>query len=195
MKLDNRVITPALRTLELLAAQGSLDSLQPPASFGEDVLATCRKRAQNGRDDAIRIMTAGAVALSFVHFKEPVASKALILLLDLLCHPFPKVRKVVAESLYVKLLTLGDSLACTGEKSGVNVEAAVATLTETPWDSELPGLVAPRDRIYTYLGLDMPAARSAIDPDVFGVVQKAAGKAGAADDDGSYGALVREMGY
>lgn len=50
-----------------------------------------------------------AVALNLVDFKVPVSTDAYLLLLDLLCHEFPRVRKATAEDLYVKLLTLDDA--------------------------------------------------------------------------------------
>jgi len=59
-KLDARLVTPTLRTLDTLLAAGAFDDLQPPtSSWGVDVVAACRTRAQTAREDAVRVMAAG----------------------------------------------------------------------------------------------------------------------------------------
>ena len=83
-----------------------------------------------------------------VAFKEPVATGAVQVVLELLCHKFPNVRKVAAEKLYVKVLTYEEQFA---EREGeeVDIDEALEVLTETGWDAEdvragttLPGHVS-----------------------------------------------------
>lgn len=198
-KLDNRLVTPGLRTLDVLLAAGALTGCS--AGWGLDVLASARRRAQNAREDAVRIMAAGAVALGLLGAGEPVRTTAAVLLLDLLGHTFPRVRKVTAEALYVKAMTVGDALLPPGAPAPASLDGALSLLTATAWDADLPAVLVARDALYPLLAVAMPAARSGADPAIFGAKPSAGGgggKGGAAgdgEDDGSYGALVREMGY
>lgn len=111
-KVDVRVIVPALRTLETLLGNGSLDALQPPQhAWASDLLIMVRRRVVMARDDVTRVQAAAAVYLGLLHFEQPVRGESLTSLLDLLCHPFPRVRKSTAERLYVRLLTMDDILS------------------------------------------------------------------------------------
>ena len=143
------------------------------------------------------------------------SSGAVGLLLELLGHPFPRVRKTTAEGMYVRLLTLEgtagwgeaaaappsfssatDGVASTPPSATERHAEVVAILTSTPWESEdLAGAVLPpRDHLYALLGVLPPGVKEEAGG---GVKGKAGGGGGggaapAADD---YGALVREMGY
>ena len=97
-----------------------------------------------------------AVLIGLLAFKEPVATQAVQVVLELLCHKFPSVRKVAAEKLYVKILTFEDQFASRdGEE--VDIDDALEVLTETGWDAdEASGLEEKRDEIYTTLKVPVP---------------------------------------
>lgn len=211
-KIETRLVTPALRTLELLLAQGCLQALQPPSSsWGSEAISVVRRRVQTCKDDPVRILAAGQVYLGLLAFSQPVRGEAVCALLDLLCHPFPRIRKGTAERLYVRLLTIDDLFTVSqGCLPTVDVDAALQLLTVTPWDTPAVSeeIIAARDSLYALLGQAVPDVRSAGPggQEVFGQGGAAAGAgaaaaagkggAGAAEAEaGDYGALVREMGY
>jgi hypothetical protein len=218
-KVDSRVITPTLRTVDTLLTAGCLDGLQAGAAscakaseaatlasvdFASDLIAATKRRVQTSKDDAMRIMAAGSVYLGLLHFEEPVRSQAALALLDLLCHPFPRVRKVISEKFYVRLLTLEDCFTKPAGADGApatDTEAALTVLTATPWSADIEALMDARDSLYGFLGVPMPEKRSGRDPEIFSVAHTlpadAQGKAAYTDgsDAGGYGALVREMGF
>lgn len=122
-KVDVRVVVPTLRTLDLLLSCGSLDILRPPhGAWGSAIVALVRRRVMASKEDVPRVLAASSVFLGLLSFrsdepmaatgsqgpKGPVVPAALVCLLDLLGHPFPRVRKSVAEQMYVRLLTLDD---------------------------------------------------------------------------------------
>jgi hypothetical protein len=249
-KLEVRLVTPALRTLDLLLRSGALDCLAPPAypTFILDALAAAAKRAHAARDDSARVLAACEVHLAALHLPPPVRRAALCGVLDVLGHPFPRLRRGAAERLYVRLLTLEDgslplretaedgggagadadaapadagSAAAATAAAGVaaeaaSLEAALACLTDTPWDAPVRQVLPARDRLYGLLGLRVPARRSGTDPAIFAGTSAEAGghaaegafsfaqRAGSGapggggdggEDAGGYGALVREMGF
>jgi hypothetical protein len=241
-KLEVRLVTPALRTLDLLLRSGALDCLAPPAypTFIPDALAAAAKRAHAARDDSARVLAACEVHLAALHLPPPVRQLALCGVLDVLGHPFPRLRRGAAERLYVRLLTLeegalplhetaeGEGAARAGDDAApaegvsaaasaagaeaASLEAALACLTDTPWDAPVRQVLPARDRLYGLLGLRVPARRSGADPAIFAgtsaeagghaaegafsFAQRAPGAGGdGGEDAGGYGALVREMGF
>ena len=104
------------------------------------VCGTCRrtKRAACTRGLPPQRLPLSTVLVGLVGFKEPVATGAVQVVLELLCHKFPNVRKVAAEKLYVKMLIFEDSFLARGESAGteVDVDQALEVLTETGWDAE-----------------------------------------------------------
>jgi hypothetical protein len=139
---------------------------------------------------------AAAVYLGLLAFAQPARTHAVHALLDLLAYPFPRIRKVTAEKLYVKLLALDDLFPA------ATFDAALALLTETPWDADLAAVVAPRDKLYGLLGVEVPDVRMGLADEaaMAAAGAAAAGPAGGAggagtEDLSSYGTLVREMGY
>ncbi|RYG54969.1 hypothetical protein EON66_06410 [archaeon] len=199
-KLSTRLLTPTLRTLELLITQGCFDALQPSVStFGVDALQCAKRMAQNAKDDTNRIMAAAAVSLSLLHFEEPVRSAAVLHLCDCLCHPFPRIRTAVAERLYIRLLTLdaatwtlipllpcpstsdpdGSAEAVTpvlqpGEAVVPDVDGVCDVLNEAAWDADMSHVMPVRDRLYGLFRLPVPASRSGVNRKIFESSAKAA---------------------
>lgn len=120
-RVDSRLVTPALKTLDVLLSQGLLACLdrrhhttaaaaeapQPRLAFGEEVVAVTRRRLETGADDVHRTLAGAHVLMGLLPFTAGLARvRATLALLDLLGHPFPRVRRAVAEALYTRLLAL-----------------------------------------------------------------------------------------
>lgn len=136
---------------------------------------------------------------------QPARGLALQAALGLLGHAFPRVRKSVAEALYVRLLTL-DELdfalpAAAAPSPTADADAALALLADTAWDGALATARAQRAALRALLGVEPSAEALAAEAaaDARGEGGSARGGGGGAgdglEDDRSYGALVREMGY
>lgn len=191
--IQARLVVPTLRTLTLLLESGCLEVLQAPkSSFASSLVSLTRMRcAKSG--DAIRVMEGAAVLLGALSFEPPVRTEALVSLLDLLCHDFPKVRKTTAERLHIRILTIEDKFP------GVAVDSVLALLTETAWMGPLEGCLGPRDALYPLLDIPVPAVRMGVsrlagqDHGAGAGARTGAGSRGETYD--SYGALVKEAGY
>lgn len=184
-KVQTRLVTPVLRTLDLLLANDVFGALQEPRSpFAGELVKLARARVMRS-GDAVRVMAGINVFLGLIPFKEPVRGAAVLALLDLLGHPFPKVRKLTAERLYERLLT-HESLF--DEDS---LDDALAALTETPWDGDVEAVLGPRDSLYPLLGAVKPAVQPQVGPSGKGK----GGKKGGGDEMDYYSSLVNEVGY
>jgi hypothetical protein len=138
-----------------------------------------------------------------LHFAAAAARPALLSLLDLLCHPFPRVRKATAERLYVRLLSLEASAASLPGATQDGIDAAAAAIAETAWDEPLVAVCVPaRDALYARFALEPPEGRMgsreedrAMERGDGGAAGGAGGAGGEGEDLNSYGALFRSAGY
>ncbi len=106
-----------------------------------------------------------------------------------MCAACLQVRKVTAEAMYVRMLTLED--AFTGEA----VEGMLGLLSTTAWAGRIAACCVARDSMYPMLQLVPPAARMGL-----GAVDAAGGHSRGSQSHGgpgfdSYEALVQETGY
>ena len=123
--------------------------------------------------------------------------------LGLLGHAFPRVRKSVAEALYVRLLTLDElDFSLQPEASAAPApaaDAALALLADTAWDGSLAIARAQRAALHGLLGVapsaEAAAAEAAADAREGGGARGGGAAGDGFEEDRSYGALVREMGY
>jgi HEAT repeat protein len=200
-RVDVRVIVPALRTTDILLASGGLDALQPSQySWPLDMLVMVRRRVEKSREDVGRVLAAAGLYLGLLHFSPPASQNAALAILDLLCHPFPRVRKTTADKLYVRLLSLEPASFGTSQDS---IDEAAQLITETVWDEPFSSrLLDARDALYPKFNLTPPEGRmgtSAQDHAMAsGEGRSGAGGGGgdAGDEDfSSYGALYRASGY
>ena len=134
----------------------------------------------------------------------------------MLWHTYPRVRKAVAESLYVKLLTLEDASfapppppalvestadAATQSSSSLSVDtdAAMTVLADTVWDGAVPAARRQRALLYGMFGIEpskeLALAESAAESAGSDAAARGRGAGVGDEEDGTYGALVREMGY
>jgi hypothetical protein len=186
------------------------------------------------KEDVPRVLAASSVFLGLLSFNEdaaagsaaqtgprgPVVPAALICLLDLLGHPFPRVRKSVAEQMYVRLLMLEETdLAVTDGAlystiiltlcmknthtppplPAAGLSGVLSALTETSWDGPLAAVLGARDSMYPLFGLPVPEGRMGTSADDRALAS-GAGSSGGMNGGGeidfsSYGALTREAGY
>jgi len=153
--------------------------------------------------DVRRVMAAGDVVLGLAALPAPVGPAAIVTALDLLGHPFPKVRQTVAERLYHVLLAGVDFPWAPAGSS----DAAAGKLMGTPWNGEWRDVVPARDALYGVFGLELPEKRmGAVAPDGsqwggfagngdLDVEAHEGGAAAASDENASYLALVKDAGY
>jgi len=200
-RVDVRVIVPALRTTDILLASGGLDALQPSLfSWPLDMLVMVRRRVEKSREDVGRVLAAAGLYLGLLHFSPPASHNAALAILDLLCHPFPRVRKTTADKLYVRLLSLEPSSFGANQES---IDEAAQLITETAWDEPFSSrLLDARDALYPKFNLTPPEGRmgtSAQDRAMAngeGRGGSGGGGGDAGDEDfSSYGALYRASGY
>ena len=199
-RVDVRVIVPALRTTDILLASGGLDALQPSLfSWPLDMLVMVRRRVEKSREDVGRVLAAAGLYLGLLHFSPPASHNAALAILDLLCHPFPRVRKTTADKLYVRLLSLEPSSFGANQES---IDEAAQLITETAWDEPFSSrLLDARDALYPKFNLTPPEGRmgtSAQDRAMAnGEGRGGSGGGGDAGDEdfSSYGALYRASGY
>jgi hypothetical protein len=156
---DGRVTTPVLKTIEFFCVNMCF------ASCSESFRATWSQRCVHllikeygGSKDVVKILACVDVFISLLAF--PASFLALKVTLSLLCHSFPKVRRVTAEKLYAGLLMLDlgellESLRAAEMEERKNkpampvyVEATpmpleertrqlLEILTKAPWDEKL----------------------------------------------------------
>ena len=116
------------------------------------------------------------------------------LLMVLLGHRFPRVRKACAEQLYTRLLLHGDQLLAHATVPGAQDEV-LECLAATCWDTgDLAGVREARDRVCRLMGIAPPAAASAAGAG--GLPGSGRGSKPKKENElASYAALVKEMGY
>jgi tubulin-specific chaperone D len=131
---NQRVILPLLVTLDKLISHSCLDTLfkNETSKFAEK-LATCvRKEAQNCQD-INRVMAIVPVTLGILDCSDrKVVESTLLFLMRLLVHKFPRVRRHVAEQLYIKLVE-----DCSFLPFQDNCGIVIDILAQVKWDREL----------------------------------------------------------
>lgn len=202
-KVAVKTVLPTLTTLDVLLGTKALLLLSPPHhTFALHALPLLRYRTMRSKDPR-RVMAAAGVVLGLMPFPDPVGPAAAVTALDLLGHPFPKVRHTMATRLYQATLTGEDFPWAPPGSTGV----LSPHLIGTPWTAEWRDVVPVRDTMYAMLGLPLPDVRmGALAPDgtQYGgfagkgdlEVEEAEGAGGPApDENASYLALVKDAGY
>ena len=163
---------------------GPAPKLQLGSSFVEDCVAVVSRRVSTGLDDAARLISAASVLTNFVGISSssirggtPITCTsgrtAISVLLGLLGHKYPHVRKAVAERMYVRLLTTeiifndvhddaAEALApsSTSASSESRQAEALVLLSSTLWDAEdVTAAVTPHlHRLHVLLGVRVPSS-------------------------------------
>ena len=106
-------------------------------------------------------------------------------LLVLLCHRYPRVRKLTAEKLYIGLMSADGAVPEEAEDEVSDI------LTSTHWDAELTQARGQRNRICQMVGVEPPKLKAKTPA----AAAASAAKAKAKDDLASYQDLVDRTGY
>jgi hypothetical protein len=195
---EDRVILPLMKTVELLlegevfdflclndnqsAANKNDDNSQtppPPSSivFGENLLNKVKKELYRSTN-VVKLFTGLNIGLSLLRFPE-LRKTSMQLVLELLGHRYPRVRKHSAEQFYTKLFI--DERLVDPEV----YDLVLDLLRCTVWDADVQSARQERDQIAAAVGVQMAEYVSA--------PKKA--KAKAKDELDSYQHLVNEVGY
>ncbi|KAI9142406.1 armadillo-type protein [Paraphysoderma sedebokerense] len=150
----DRIIIPLLETLDLLYDSGSLYNVTD-SSFHESNFTLIKAEVHRIKDvkklhASIKIFTH---LISVPH--APTRIKSLTHLLSNLVHPYPRIRKATAESLYLKMSDYFD--VCVEEGKEVDEEQIEQVLCETNWDLPVSQLKPIRNTLYDLLYVPMPA--------------------------------------
>jgi len=109
------------------------------------------KKEIHGSTDIVKIMASCNVFLGLLAYPDPIRSTALITVMLLLYHRYPKIRASTAEQLFSKLLTLDDL-----KFSEEDLDEVLALLSETCWDGERDqALLDVRNSLCKFFGLDL----------------------------------------
>ncbi|KAI8799511.1 tubulin folding cofactor D C terminal-domain-containing protein [Cladochytrium replicatum] len=154
-KKQDRVSGPLLEMLDVLFGAGVVSRVKDPPGFIEVLYDTVRKEVSGSRDvrkllsginvfagfavlndgEDIDDQTIGVRATSFQH------------MVGFLCHPFPKIRRTTAESLYVIITTAADldtlllkAGAGVVEDSEAQMDLAEEILLTIDWDDDISAL-------------------------------------------------------
>jgi len=187
---QDRVVVPLLKTVDLLLSNGCLEPVLDEAhSFGVELFEQCQEELKKC-SDVNKISTAIDVICGLLAAEGPVQKRALSKLLILLCHRYPRVRKLTAEKIYTGLL------AVDGVIPEANEDEVSTILTTTLWDAELPQAREHRNRICNLVGVAVPKkkAKSAA-ATAAAAAAAAAARAAKQDDLESYKDLVDRSGY
>ena len=134
---------------------------------------------------------------ALLSLKGPVESKnrRISTCLQLLAHKYPKVRKALAEQLYISLMSHGDAVMPESEETQ---DAILATLADSDWLGDLASAKALRLPLYSMFGIEPPAATAASGPSASANNMSSTGQEGQAPkkpEEETYGELVKTMGY
>mmetsp|Transcript_15506 Transcript_15506/g.21616 ORF Transcript_15506/g.21616 Transcript_15506/m.21616 type:complete len:128 (+) Transcript_15506:2-385(+) len=127
----------------------------------------------------MKLMASNYVFCWCLLYEQPARDAAYQELLLLFANRYPKLRKVTASELYVRIMT--DEFIAPKE----SVEGLLSVLSETKWDAEdLEAIAAQVEKLYEFLKLEKPVAQIKLLPPT-------ANK----NDEMGYDDLVREAGY
>ncbi|KAJ7541816.1 hypothetical protein O6H91_10G078100 [Diphasiastrum complanatum] len=137
---NDRVIVPAIKdavtqkTLHSLLSRGVFSESQESAvSFELEVIKLLQTEVRGCRDVG-KLIAIVNVLSGIASMRKAASNEALLLLLALLSHRYPKVRKITAEQLYLLLIQRGEELM-----SGGSINTALDLISETCWDGPLEG--------------------------------------------------------
>eukprot|EP00049_Salpingoeca_infusionum_P003287 m.65120 g.65120 ORF g.65120 m.65120 type:complete len:1273 (-) comp12047_c0_seq2:165-3983(-) len=182
------LIIPLLKTINLLAENACLDDV---ANMVDETISTrlidCIKVEITKCTSVLKLVQSARVLTDLLYF--PAAhTRVLSMLMVMLCHRYPRVRRVVSEHLYVTLLGLPSTLM-----SASTVEQANLILANTEWDGDVEQAREYRNQLCQVLGVAAPKSKAKPKTSTSSSAQ-ARGASGA-NDLASYRDLVERAGY
>ena len=116
-------------------------------SFSDRLFASIMKEFKKTKDILKMTVIVNTFAM-LLTFEEPIKSQCLGVLLTLLNHSFPKIRRAAADELYMRMLVDEHIL------QPVRVVSAMSILSETRWEIDsLQSLVQKRDELCKALNI------------------------------------------
>ncbi|NXP59203.1 TBCD protein, partial [Chloropsis cyanopogon] len=130
---NDRVSVPLLTMLDQMLANGCFDLFteQENHPFPVKLFTLCKEEIKRSKDIR-KLRSSIGVFCGLIQFQGDMREKVFFQLFLLLCHPFPIIRKTTASQVYEMLLTYGDVL-----EPSIG-EQAMAILSDTNWEAELP---------------------------------------------------------
>jgi len=134
----------------------------------------------SGSKDIVRVMTSIYVFCWLLLYEQPTRNQAFHVLLNLLGNRYPKVRKLTADELYIRVMTDEQLVPPNSLDEILNI------LSTTNWNDTLTSqMKEQRDNLYSLLNLVKPVlVKSVASP----------AKSQKPEDD-NYKDLVKETGY
>ncbi|NXD41875.1 TBCD protein, partial [Copsychus sechellarum] len=130
---NDRVSVPLLTMLDQMLANGCFDMFteQENHPFPVKLFTLCKEEIRRSKDIR-KLRSSIGVFCGLIQFQGDMREKVFFQLFLLLCHPFPIIRKTTASQVYEMLLTYSDL------GDAATVEQAMAILSDTNWEAELP---------------------------------------------------------
>jgi hypothetical protein len=146
---QDRLIVPLLEVLDLLFESGILLMLNHPSDFDFAPMVKFVRRQTIKCKDTRKLCASIRTFCGLCGLGGKVKNAILLELLRLLVHPFPKIRRTTADSMYLMLSGSVEEVTKEGEEVG-------KVLVETDWNLAVGVLTPVRDRLYPLLGLEKP---------------------------------------
>lgn len=130
---NDRVSVPLLTMLDQMLANGCFDMFteQENHPFPVKLFTLCKEEIKRSKDIR-KLRSSIGVFCGLIQFQGDMREKVFFQLFLLLCHPFPIIRKTTASQVYEMLLTYSDVV------DPAILEQAMAILSDTNWEAELP---------------------------------------------------------
>lgn len=182
------MILPLLKTFDVLLAHSFFDAITAEdqrLEFFSSLLTSTKAEVQTSKD-VKKLLCGVSVVIHLLQGPEETRSKALGLLMVMLGHKYPRVRKWTAEQLYVKML---EEVVPVPE---VEYDLFLDKLMGVVWDSsDIDMIRSERDECSKLLGLKPPERMKA----AISGTGRGALKENRRDDLESYASLVKDVGY
>jgi len=180
---DDRVICPLLKSLDFFLSNEIFDSISEKRNdFALNLFPKLKVELQKCQNVS-KILTIGNIIVGMMHFMDASKTQSLQMLLLLLGHRFPKVRKGIAEQLYIKLI------AFEGIIDGNTQEQVLELIIAGQWEGDQMEAYAQRNAIANALQIELCLK----DTSAKKYNQRLQNPKGSTFD--SYESLVREVGY
>jgi hypothetical protein len=144
-KHEGRVTQPLLKTIALLMDRVCIDRLTSDPSFLSSLCKHLREE-EKGCKDVHRLTSIVNVSLGLLGPTSETEKEPLAFVCTMLMHRFPRVRRIAAENLYVRLL----------EKPDLDSEnPALNLLLTNPWDGDEPEMKVKEMAMEVAIALDV----------------------------------------
>lgn len=183
---SDRVVVPALKTIDILFSRGTFSVSLPPGDKAAGEILSSIERELWSCKDVAKLLAGVTVMSHFATLQGPSRKQSVSQLLNLLFHRYPTVRKFCAEQIYLLLLQIGEELI--GRESS---DEALEVIGETCWDGQLECITVHRDQLFKLFHMDSTPRQRSLAPREKG----SANKTTLIDENDSYGALVDAAGY